>query len=270
MLDATNAVNGLSLNLLAGASLTSVTAALTTAARATYQPSAAGPQAPNVQRLIDEMDVDTTTCPPSRFMSRESIDQHIADYEGILARTTGLSQPQREALRARFIRNLYGSIKLTEKYNGRPPGMVTSQHEGSDFVFYMEGGDAGRTEVGRIPAARLRVLPFLRTALAEATNNPMKIVGIVNAISKVSGLASVLTSVVTGLHWWNYVFIILDVVVDIVSLWVTGGWYLAVVVANLVSSAVQFGITIDQCASKGCFAGNDDAAPALSPALAPA
>jgi hypothetical protein len=51
---------------------------------------------------------------------------------------------------------------------------------------------------------------------------------------------------------------------------VTGGWYLAVVVANLVSSAVQFGITIDQCASKGCFAGNDDAAPALSPALAPA
>jgi hypothetical protein len=105
-----------------------------------------------------------------------------------------------------------------------------------------------------VPKVLSTLIPAMKTALAEA-NNFTKLIETVDAIYKCGGLASALAETISGLHWWNWVFIILDAVASLVALWVTGGWYLAVIVANMASSIAQFILALEDEPAGGCTAG---------------
>jgi len=68
-------------------------------------------------------------------------------------------------------------------------------------------------------------------------------------------LASALAETISGLHWWNWVFIILDAVASLVALWAIGGWYLTVIIANMASSIFQFVAALEDEPAGGSTAG---------------
>ncbi len=102
-----------------------------------------------------------------------------------------------------------------------------------------------------VPKVLQTLIPAMKIALAEA-NQFDKLIETIDAIYECGGLASALAETISGLHWWNWVFIVLDAVVSIVALWVSGGWYLALIIANLASSIAQFITAVEHQPEGGC------------------
>ncbi|MBP2238796.1 hypothetical protein J2Z31_005337 [Sinorhizobium kostiense] len=108
------------------------------------------------------------------------------------------------------------------------------------------------------PKVLSNLIPAMRLALAEA-NNFQKLIKVVFSVYICGGLASVLAISISGLHWWNWVFIVVAALADLIMLWATGGWYLAAIVANMTASITYFVTSLLAEPEGGCTPGRQSA-----------
>jgi hypothetical protein len=72
-----------------------------------------------------------------------------------------------------------------------------------------------------------RVIPA-PTEVAAST--PIKII---QTFSLTGSVFSTVAAGLTGASWWSWLFTVASLVISIFALWLTGGWYLLVILANL-------------------------------------
>jgi hypothetical protein len=79
------------------------------------------------------------------------------------------------------------------------------------------------------------------TEVAAAT--PIKIV---QTFALSGSLISTIAAGLTGVSWWSWLFTVASLLISIAALWLTGGWFLLVILANLALSIAQLVAVIKQ------------------------
>jgi hypothetical protein len=85
----------------------------------------------------------------------------------------------------------------------------------------------------------------------EANVSGSTIVKIVQTLYNSNLLLPCIINGLSGVSWWSWAFTVTSIVVSIVGIWVTGGWYLAIMLAQLAISVAQFANLISE-KPQGC------------------
>lgn len=225
---------------------------------------------PSLLDLLETSPPAREVRPASTLISPEGFDRMIASYGEILAT---VPKAQRAELADRFEQNLYRGVRLQEAAGGPTPGMVTHARDGGDIVFYYHAAagadevarvsaaaidpctawiiDIIATAIGLLATvigvgfSIAKVLQYLmRTAikaLVRATQVIVELdlaptalpIRLARALYNVGLLGSAISEGLSGYSWWNWIFAAIGLALNIVALWVTGGWWLAFLVAQL-------------------------------------
>jgi hypothetical protein len=88
-------------------------------------------------------------------------------------------------------------------------------------------------------------LPLFKAIYTEGLK-PEVFIRTLQTLYTLNTLSSLLGSVLSGLHWWNWVFTITRALLSITAIWLSGGFYLAVILAQLAFDLTTLGILIGQ------------------------
>ncbi len=92
----------------------------------------------------------------------------------------------------------------------------------------------------------------LVVGLINETNiDALTIVKIIRTLYNADVLIPVITNALVGVSWWNWAFTLTGLMISIVGIWVTGGWYLAIMLAQLALSVGQL-VEVAKEKPKGC------------------
>jgi hypothetical protein len=103
------------------------------------------------------------------------------------------------------------------------------------------------TRLAQAAAAQVVANPPLLAGAAQVLAQPttaMTIVKLVRVFYAGASLSTVVTNALTGVGFWSWAFTVTSLILQIVALWLSGGWYASFVIAQLVFGLVHLSVII--------------------------
>ncbi len=272
----------------------------TTTAQSTAAVTA--PERSELDAWLDRLRANAPGAPPTDGpVSADDVQAMIDDYTQLVERTIPASL--RQHYTDLFRSNLHAGLSAVA-HDQILPGTVTYTKDGNDTVFVLHthtgplevyrAADVDpciawlasviATAVSLIfivlglgyaiskLAGYFRTL-FTGNALArltafsdirDATVSAWTVIMIVRTMTGITGLVPIVTNGLAGVSWWSWAWTIAGAVAQIASIWLTGGWYLAYVIAQIALWLGQL-ITVINSKPGNCFSSTAER-PRLGPA----
>ena len=111
--------------------------------------------------------------------------------------------------------------------------------------------DRLRRSLVRIVLANNRVVHAIVNDLMGEVRG-LTITKVVASLAAAGQIPTIIAASLAGVSWWNWAWTVVSVVMRILSIWVTGGWYLAWLIAQLGLAIAQFVVVVEE-KPRGCY-----------------
>lgn len=239
----------------------------------------------NIREALLAKKFDLTVCPTSSLISHEKIDGLAASFENYLTAHAPADKHQyyRELFRNNLYQGIYLQESCDGPMPGTVTFEQVEQ-EYVFYHYTLDGREeCGRFSVLEVSACDSWLITVIATSLGVLLNvlgvgytatrvvgaifpaivanqnagvvfghllaldvTPSLVIKIIRTLYGVTSFTTVISSILSNLSWWNWFFTIASVIIQIVSLWLTGGLYLVYVLAQLALSIAQLIYVVNQ------------------------
>jgi hypothetical protein len=250
------------------------------------EPAASNPHR-QMRSLARELGVGGETLAEGALLDRPAVD---ALHEAYVARLKGLPANMAHSLQDAYRRNLLTGLELRARSGGPLPGTFSHSREGDEWVIWHHNGEGAEEALRIAVATSTPCTAWLITVCATALGVLLGALGVAYSGVKIAqgiglrwaigmepalelilrqplaaetfikvvrtlwlgtNMVSVVTSGLSGISWWSWAYTVASILVQITSLWLTGGWWLLFILAQLALSIAMLVEVVNQRPS-GC------------------